>query len=361
MALSFDVWVAKLEPRHSQKLFSSKWNGIAFPLVKRRSPDSYLSKIHPETVFMVSYINTLKFRKQLNRFIAVVVLFALLFLACLGYAYFIEPRRLVITRSELKIKGWNPAFDGLKILMIGDVHGGSHYVTEEKLREVVAMTNEQEADIVVLLGDYVAQFNEEQPVEQRSLRMPIETIAAGLAGINSKYGVFAVLGNHDGWAGDQKIAAALSGNGYRVLQNEIATVEKDGGHLRILGFKDHLKLGSWKQVSDDSKELLANTGDGEIIALEHSPDIVPMITGDLSISPDLKLILAAHTHGGQVWLPIFGRPIVPSIFGQKYAYGHVKENDVDIWVTSGVGISVLPIRFMVPPEIAVLTIRSDKN
>ena len=86
---------------------------------------------------------------------------------------------------------------------------------------------------------------------------------------------------------------------------------------------------------------------------------MPVITGELSISPSLKLILAAHTHGGQVWLPIFGTPVVPSTFGQKYAYGHVKENGVDMFVTSGVGTSVLPIRFMMPPEIAVLTIRSE--
>ena len=86
---------------------------------------------------------------------------------------------------------------------------------------------------------------------------------------------------------------------------------------------------------------------------------MPAITGDLSISNDLRLVIAAHTHGGQVWLPIFGRPIVPSTFGQKYAYGHVKEKGVDLFVTSGIGMSVLPFRFMVPPEIAVLTIRSE--
>jgi len=112
-------------------------------------------------------------------------------------------------------------------------------------------------------------------------------------------------------------------------------------------------------MSTEAKALLAPTGDGDIIALEHSPDILPVITGDLSISPDLKLILAAHTHGGQVWFPIFGTPIVPSSYGQKYSYGHIRENNVDMFVTSGIGTSVLPIRFMMPPEIAVLTIRSE--
>ena len=70
-------------------------------------------------------------------------------------------------------------------------------------------------------------------------------------------------------------------------------------------------------------------------------------------------MIAGHTHGGQVWLPVLGRPIVPSSYGQKFAAGHVKDNGLDIFVTTGVGTSILPFRFMVPPEIAVLTIRSS--
>ena len=81
-----------------------------------------------------------------------------------------------------------------------------------------------------------------------------------------------------------------------------------------------------------------------------------MITGDLLISPDLKLILAAHTHGGQVWLPVLGSPVVPSSYGQKYAYGHVRDAGVDMFVTTGIGTSILPFRFLVPPEIALITL-----
>lgn len=289
-----------------------------------------------------------------------IVVLAAIGTACLAYAYYVEPHRLVVNHSEIRIKGWNPAFDGLKIVMIGDIHGGSNGVDEAKLQLVVEKTNEQNADLVVLLGDYVSQGRENKPLAARSLRMPIETIANGLSGIKTTYGVYAVMGNHDGWYGDERVTAELTRVGYKVLQNEVAVIDKDGQHLRLLGFKDHLKLNkNWKETSNEAKKLLEPTGDGDIIALEHSPDIMPVITDELSISPSLKLILAAHTHGGQVWLPIFGTPVVPSTFGQKYAYGHVKENGVDMFVTSGVGTSVLPIRFMMPPEIAVLTIRSE--
>ncbi len=279
---------------------------------------------------------------------------------CLAYSYFVEPHRLVVNEQTIYIKKWNPAFEGLRIAVLGDIHGGSNGVTESKLREVVAKTNEQNADMIVLLGDYASQRYGGGPVGGREIKMPISTIADNLTGLRAPLGVFIVLGNHDGWYGDESVIGEFSRVGYRVMQNEVAIVERDGQRLRIFGMKDHLALkGGWYRTAAESKEIVSTTGPGDLIVLQHSPDIHPMLTGQFLISPDLRLILAAHTHGGQVRLPILGAPIVPSGYGQKYVRGHVVDKGIDMFVTTGIGTSILPFRFMVPPEIAVLTIRAE--
>lgn len=275
----------------------------------------------------------------------------------LAYTYFVEPRRLVVNRSELPVKNWDPAFDGLKIVLLSDIHGGSNAVDEAKLRRIVELTNAERADLIVLLGDYVSEKGRASPAE---LKMPMPVIADGLAGLQAKHGVFAVLGNHDGLYCDDCVRQELTRVGYKVLVNDVAMIESNGKRLRILGLPDQLKVGSWEDFAKSARDKLAPTnGTGDVIVLEHTPDVLPIITGSRSISPDLKIMMAAHTHGGQVWLPILGTPIIPSSYGQKYSYGHIRENNVDMFVTSGIGTSILPFRFMVPPEIAVVTIRAE--
>ena len=296
----------------------------------------------------------MKYRRQILKFIAAAGAIGAI---CLAYAYFIEPRRLVVNQYELKVKNWNLAFDGLRVALISDLHAGSNGIDEAKLREIVRRTNEQAVDAVFLLGDYISR----RPEDHSQLRMNPAVVTENLKGLSAKYGVFVVLGNHDEWFDASMIVAEFERVGFKVLNGEMAEVKLNNGQkLRILGLKDHTNIGIWKYFSDDAKNILSATeGTGDVIVLEHSPDVLPIITGNLLISKDLKVMFAAHTHGGQVWLPVLGAPIVPSSYGQKYARGHIKEAGIDLFVTSGVGTSILPFRFMVTPEIAVVTIRSE--
>jgi predicted MPP superfamily phosphohydrolase len=281
-------------------------------------------------------------------------------IACLSYSYFIEPNRLVVTQETISIPSWDPAFDGLRIAMISDVHGGSNGASAEQIRRVVETTNAQNPDVIVLLGDYVSQAG--RITQHGTLRMSVKDVADNLAGLKARYGVFAVLGNHDGWYDDTEVATELTRVGYRVLENEIVFIEQNGAKLRLLGLKDHLKLDSWVTFDATVRQVVGSyPKEGQIVVLEHSPDIFHILNYWKNLNPDFKLMLAGHTHGGQVWLPIVGAAFVPSFVGQKYAQGHVREEGVDMFVTSGVGTSILPFRFMVPPEVAIVTVRSSST
>ncbi|MCC6327492.1 MAG: metallophosphoesterase [Acidobacteria bacterium] len=280
-------------------------------------------------------------------------------LLCVGYGYFIEPGRLVVNRYEMDIADWDPAFNGFRVALISDIHAGSNDVTADRLREIVDRTNEQNVDAIFLLGDYVSQSRGRMPDGRRGVKMEPAEIAEGLSGLRAQFGVYVVLGNHDEWYDPQAVGRAFEQKGYTVLNGKLAEIRLSGGQkLRVLGLKDHTTIGEWKVYSDAAKKLLEPTnGQGNVIVLQHSPDVVPAITGGLRITPDPMVLFAGHTHGGQIRLPVIGAPVVPSMFGQKFARGHVRDSGIDVFVTSGIGTSILPFRFLVPPEIAVVTLR----
>lgn len=270
------------------------------------------------------------------------------------WAFIVEPGRLVANEYNLPVRKWSPKLAGFKIVAVSDIHGGSNFTDEAKIRRVVELANAQNPDIIVLLGDYVSQ----QHSDRSKLKMPMSVIAENLKGLQAKYGVYAVLGNHDGWYNLREVRSELEKAGYRVLENEAVNIEKNGEKLRIVGLTDSLSAVIPENKNKNAKDALAKLGgeDGKVIVLTHNPDDIVSNTGENLPSTETVLFLAGHTHGGQVRFPYFGAPIVPSTYGQKYAAGFIRETDADLFVTTGVGTSILPVRFQIPPEIAVLTI-----
>jgi predicted MPP superfamily phosphohydrolase len=296
--------------------------------------------------------------KKLKKIFLYTALSILLILAVLGiWSFLIEPDLLFVNHYELKVKNWSPKLNNFKIVAIADIHAGRNFIDEAKIRKIVELANAEDADIIVLLGDYVAQ----QHFDRTKLKMPVETVAENLKGLRAKFGVYAVLGNHDGWFNLQAVRQSLEKDGYKVLENEAVQIEKDGEKLRIVGLPDSLSGEITENNIQNAREGLARLGneEGKVIVLTHNPDDIVKVINEALVSPDFVLFLAGHTHGGQVRLPFIGAPVVPSKYGQKYAAGHVRDKGVDMFVTTGVGTSIIPVRFGIPPEIAVLNIVAE--
>lgn len=167
--------------------------------------------------------------------------------------------------------------------------------------------------------------------------------------IKAPMGVYAVMGNHDYWWDGGKIKKLLEDTDIKLLTDEALLVKHNNSAFWVVGLDDMVS-----QHSYSLKNALSKTDqDVPTILLSHSPDVFPLI-------PDnVELTLSGHTHGGQVYIPFIGRPIVP-LDNKQYALGHFKEGHKQLFVTSGIGTSILPIRFMTPPEIVVMYLKPEK-
>lgn len=290
-------------------------------------------------------------RKWLKRIGLAIIVVTLLLAAALGYGFYIEPNRLVITEAKVAVPNFSPDLNGLKIAAISDIHGGSNGVTAERLREIVARTNEQQPDIIVLLGDYVSElrFNRDalkkpEGTDRTELRMPVSVIADNLAGFQAKYGVYAVIGNHDWWHNQASVRREFERVGIKVLENQIEEIRAGDETINLWGIEDY-----WKNRTvpvADSYDKLAEKKN--VIAITHNPDSLLKAPGGIA------LMLAGHSHGGQVNFPIYGPH--PFVNDRRFMKGEAAVDGRHVFVTSGIGCTGPQIRFRVPPEIAIVTV-----
>ncbi|MGH9903538.1 MAG: metallophosphoesterase, partial [Pyrinomonadaceae bacterium] len=236
---------------------------------------------------------------------------------------------------------WHREHRDVKIAVLTDLHVGSPHIDLAKLHSLVERTNRESPDLIVVLGDLVIH-----EVVGGSFVEP-EAIAGALKELRATHGVVAVLGNHDWWLDGERVTKALRGSGITVLENEAVRFEQHGRAFRVAGIAD-----LWTREPDIPRALGQTDESDPVILITHNPDLFPDVPARVSLT------LAGHTHGGQVNFPVIGRPVVPSRFGQRYAFGHVVEGGRHLFVSGGVGTSILPVRFRVPPEIVVLTLGS---
>jgi len=259
------------------------------------------------------------------------------------WAFFIEPNRLLVRHETIQIDQWPRHLNDLRIAVMSDIHAGGEFIDQRKVRTIVERTNALQPELIVILGDFIAGDGRRHP-----LRMMPEEFAPILRELRAPLGVYAVLGNHDWWYDGRHVRRALEENGIRVLDDEWFKVEARGSALYLVGLAD-----LWTRPQRILTTVDQIPRDGTIIALTHNPDIFPRLPNHV------PLLLAGHTHGAQVRVPIIGYVVEPSrMSGDRYVRGHVYENGRHLFVTTGIGTSIVPVRFGVPPEIVLLTVKS---
>jgi hypothetical protein len=259
-----------------------------------------------------------------------------------GYASLVAPQRLRLREERIALAGLPPALEGFRIAHVSDTHYGP-FVSLPFLEGVVAQVNDLRADLLLLTGDYV----------HRTPRAIPGGIAV-LGRMRARLGAVAVLGNHDHWEGADAVRDALRREGIELVENRCLYVDRNGlsaspKGLCIAGVGD-----LWDGVVDPRAALSSVPPGTPRILLSHNPDVAEMIPEGTRVD----LMMSGHTHGGQIRLPILGAPGTPSRHGEKYLGGLCAGPRCPVLVSRGVGITGIPVRFGVPPEIGLVTLTS---
>jgi uncharacterized protein len=246
----------------------------------------------------------------------------------------LEARWCHVVRQTVTLPKLPRVFQGTTVALLADVHCG-FFVPQSYVRHVVAMANALKPDIIALAGDYV--FGHEKYIGPG-----IEELGK----LRGSMGQYAVRGNHDNRAFRKLSQAALADARLPDLTNTGVWLERGRARLRICGVGD---------LWTDRQDLEAALGDADerdaTLLLSHNPDFVEIICDSR-----VGLVLSGHTHGGQVLVPGYGAPIVPSSYGQKYLYGLIQGPCCQVFITRGVGTITVPVRFLCRPEIALITL-----
>lgn len=252
-----------------------------------------------------------------------------------SYSRFLEPRWIETKHVTIGINNLPKRFEGTSIVQLSDIHH-CEYVPGEFIRKCVHKVNALSPDIIVLTGDFIYGSDSF-----------IHPVAAELSGLKSKEGVYAVLGNHDN---KELTFDVLSKKGIRVLINKHVPLYRKKDYLFIAGVDDlwrgKLDLIATMKGMDDKPKIL----------LSHNPDAIETIK-----HKNVDFVIAGHTHGGQVSLPLYGPPVIYSKFGTRYTAGLFREENTTMYVNKGIGISNFPVRFFARPEITFFTLRNNRQ
>lgn len=269
----------------------------------------------------------------LKLFLIIILIIGLI----VAYGFLIEPKLITVKEQKITINNLPDNFDGFKIVHISDIHYGRLF-DEESLKKLVKSINEQKPDIVVLTGDLIDK-------DTHMTTNMANKISKYLNNISATTGKYAINGNND--LNFDEWYNIITNGGFRDLNNTYDTIYKDGYQSIFISgastIKDKLSINDKLKTSVDYLNSFQKDGPVYKILLLHEPDAID----DLTVNP-FDLILAGHSHAGQIRLPIIGPVYLPD-GAKKYYENHYKIKNADLYISNGLGVSNFNFRlFSVP-------------
>lgn len=267
-------------------------------------------------------------------------------LGIIFYSRFIETS--LFETKEYKISNVNLAndFSGLKIIHISDIHYG-RITSTKMIKKIIKEVNLIKPDIIVITGDLIDK-------DATLTEKDISFLKDSLAKLESKYGKYSIYGNHDITYSREKIEEIYKYSNFKLLVNDYDIIYGKKNEALFIGGLDSLLEGEQnieKTMSyfNDHEDILYK------ILLVHEPDSTDNI---LEKYPNTNLILAGHSHNGQVRLPLIGAIYTPS-GSKKYYDNYYKINENDLYISSGIGVSRINFRLFNKPSINFYRIYND--
>lgn len=274
---------------------------------------------------------------KFNAILRFILISILIGMGLLAYTFFIEPG--LLRANEQKFQDW-PAAD-LRVAFFADLHMGSPHIDADYVENLVGKINAYKPDIILIGGDLT--INE----VVGGTKIPFTEVSRLLKKLNAPLGKFAVLGNHDWWNDTEEIHNGLKEADIEVLENDSKLITHKETNFELIGIGDH----STKH-SDLEKSFSKSQSKNPKLIFMHDPASL------LELKKNFNLAFAGHMHGGQVYIPGIGAPVTPGKAPKTWARGWIDLPIGKLFVSTGIGTSILPVRFNALPEFVIFDLKN---
>lgn len=271
-----------------------------------------------------------------------VVGIAVLTLSYTATKMYLDTTRIEVERVELKIENLPPDLEGFKVVHISDIQA-DRYTGEQEIKRYIEQVNAQEPDLVVFTGDLISYGTRY-----------IDMAAHQLSDIDARYGVYFVIGDHDYWAGTEHVKLALQKHKIPILDGKNVDVGVDGNEVRLTGLTN---VYSRKAPASEVRRLLQDTT-GARVKILASHQVSDLLI-NTALANGYNLILAGHTHGGQIRVPFFFKMFSASDFETSYIKGQYWLEKTLLNLNHGLGFTLAPVRYNAPPNVTVIQLMRD--